>query len=399
MKQETNKEIDLLLRQLARRKTVTGADVKDDEASAWHMDVDELSSYAENVLPAAARSRYTAHLADCSRCREIVSGLSASFGVVAVEKAVPVVEISPLKKFLATLFSPLVARYAIPTLALVGVVGIGLMVFRQQSLSPLDSNVQTAQTQPAAAKPESSVIALDSNEPIKSGTVSDYRGDQQAKNSPKTLHDSPTESAPPPERKPGDAPTTGGIADDSVAKATPPPPAKVAAADADVARRERGEDDAAKSRAEARQQEAPTVQVSRDREKEVAKRADAIYDGTGAAAAPSGPSKGDSKASADKNEAPAPKATTVTTAGRTAATEAKKKDAGELRSVAGRRFHREGNAWVDTAFEPGRATVNMSRGSEQYRALVADEPEIRTIAEALSGEVVVIWKGRAYRIR
>jgi hypothetical protein len=46
----------------------------------------------------------------------------------------------------------------------------------------------------------------------------------------------------------------------------------------------------------------------------------------------------------------------------------------------------------------GRATVNVTRGSEQYRALVADEPGLRTIAEQLGGEVVVVWKSRAYRI-
>jgi hypothetical protein len=41
----------------------------------------------------------------------------------------------------------------------------------------------------------------------------------------------------------------------------------------------------------------------------------------------------------------------------------------------------------------------MARGSEQFRALVADEPEIKKIAEQLDGEVIVVWKGRAYRIR
>jgi hypothetical protein len=43
--------------------------------------------------------------------------------------------------------------------------------------------------------------------------------------------------------------------------------------------------------------------------------------------------------------------------------------------------------------------VNLTRGSEQYRALVADEPAIKNIADQLDGEIVVVWKGRAYRIR
>jgi len=43
--------------------------------------------------------------------------------------------------------------------------------------------------------------------------------------------------------------------------------------------------------------------------------------------------------------------------------------------------------------------MSVPRGSEQYRVLVADEPSIRRIADELDGEIVVVWKGRTYRIR
>jgi hypothetical protein len=81
------------------------------------------------------------------------------------------------------------------------------------------------------------------------------------------------------------------------------------------------------------------------------------------------------------------------------AEEKQAKRSGEIRSVAGRQFRREGDAWVDTAYDSYRATVIIKRGSEQYRALIADEPQLRTIAESLSGRVVVVWKGRAYRFQ
>ena len=71
----------------------------------------------------------------------------------------------------------------------------------------------------------------------------------------------------------------------------------------------------------------------------------------------------------------------------------------ETRKVSGRLFHREGNVWVDSGYDSGRATVNVKRGSEQFRALVADEPALRSVAEQLGGEVIVVWKGTAYRIR
>jgi hypothetical protein len=78
---------------------------------------------------------------------------------------------------------------------------------------------------------------------------------------------------------------------------------------------------------------------------------------------------------------------------------AQEKDSAETRSVAGHRFRKEKGVWIDTEYESPRATVNLSRGSEQYRALVADEPTIKTIADQLDGEIILIWKGRAYHIR
>ena len=69
----------------------------------------------------------------------------------------------------------------------------------------------------------------------------------------------------------------------------------------------------------------------------------------------------------------------------------------ESQSVNGRQFVRRNGAWVDVAYR-SQATTNVKRGSDQYRALVADEPGLRTIANQLDGEVIVVWKGRAYRI-
>jgi hypothetical protein len=71
----------------------------------------------------------------------------------------------------------------------------------------------------------------------------------------------------------------------------------------------------------------------------------------------------------------------------------------ETRTVSGRRFAREGNAWVDTAYDPSRTPIKVARGSEQFRALVADEPELRAITEQLNGVIIVVWKNRAYRIQ
>jgi len=72
---ETNNEIDLLLRRMARGNGAARDGVQHDDR---HLDADELSSYAQNALPAAARARYTEHLAECATCRKLITELSLS---------------------------------------------------------------------------------------------------------------------------------------------------------------------------------------------------------------------------------------------------------------------------------------------------------------------------------
>ena len=70
----------------------------------------------------------------------------------------------------------------------------------------------------------------------------------------------------------------------------------------------------------------------------------------------------------------------------------------ETRSAGGRQFRRQNGVWVDTAYRSQRVTT-LTRGSERYRALVADEPGIDQIARQLGGEILLVWNGRAYRIK
>ena len=120
-----------------------------------HLDADELSAYAENALPAAARARYTEHLAECSRCRELVVQLSSVSGVVPLlSTATRFTEPSGLRNFLASLFSPMVLRYAVPALGLIVVAAIGFV--RSASKSALRGSSFTVQQQPPAASPVAS---------------------------------------------------------------------------------------------------------------------------------------------------------------------------------------------------------------------------------------------------
>ena len=77
----------------------------------------------------------------------------------------------------------------------------------------------------------------------------------------------------------------------------------------------------------------------------------------------------------------------------------KDKNDADTRTVAGRQFRKQGGVWIDTDYSSSRRVTDLTRGSEQYRALVGDEPEIKRIADTLDGEILVVWKSRAYRIR
>src|SRR6185369_517169 len=134
-------------------------------------DADELNSYAENALPRAARARYTEHLAECSRCRELVVQLSSAAGVVVAEEPSRALARSGLSKFLASLFSPMVLRYAVPAMGLIVVALIGFTVFRRQqptARSVTSGGVNTQEVAQETKPPAGFINKFDSQEKSRS---------------------------------------------------------------------------------------------------------------------------------------------------------------------------------------------------------------------------------------
>ena len=64
------------------------------------------------------------------------------------------------------------------------------------------------------------------------------------------------------------------------------------------------------------------------------------------------------------------------------------------RKAGGKTFVNRNGAWYDRAYS-GQATINVSRGSDEFRKL---DGGLRSIAESIGGTVVVVWKAKAYRI-
>jgi hypothetical protein len=380
MRQETNNEMDLLLRRLGRQ---------DSPASSDHLDADELNSYAENVLPPTARARYTEHLAECARCRDLVVQLSSSAGVVIAPETAKISEPSALRKFLASLFSPMVLRFAVPALGLVVVAAIGFMVTRNEgSLSPVAEvrDNQPAQISVPASQPQPS----SSPEGVSSGFLDTTKSLNKAEAKGDTAAETGAAAPPPPNA----APVVSTITTDGLDAAKKADQQQVNEKEAAALPKATPAISELKKVDPEVQKQPATDQtvVANEPPAEKAKTQDRS-DADVAKAAP-----GAARNRAERRDITSLAGASTQSAKREDDAEKDKKDA-DTRTVAGRRFRKEGSVWIDTDFSSSRVVISVARGSEQYRGLVADEPAIKQIADTLDGEILVVWKGRAYRIR
>ena len=412
MKQERNNEIDLLLRRMSRPDGNGALE----ELGEQHLDADELSAYAQNALPPAARARYIEHLAECASCRKLATELSLSLGATTATQVETVPVPGGLKAFLASLFSPLVLRYAVPALGVIVVMVIGFAVLRRQQHSER-ALVAKAEKQPervsasngnpaAPVAGESPQVALDSPLGNAAGAVNAEAPKPAAK----------AEAKPESTAAAATGPATDSIqpvtsADRAVSELQPaaaapaPAPAKAAPADAEAQKKldepEKKPAAVAETVTVTEPTTASTTQKASDNKNENADQNAKAKAGEGtrgfyrmgelSAARRREEAKREEGAKPAAEDRPAKQAKDDA--------QEKDRDDAETRSVAGRQFRKARGIWVDTAYDSSTATVNMARGSEQFRALVADEPVIGTIAKQLDGEVIVVWKGRAYRIR
>jgi hypothetical protein len=398
MKTTDKNEIDLLLRALGRDASMGSANASPPQSNqeiGEHLDADELNCCAEGILSGAERARYVKHLANCDSCRHIVVGLVPSAGATRHEVVEKKKTASKWSEKLAALFAPSVLRFAVPALALTTIIAVAIVALRRQQHPDFVAQNQTQtlpavsssgvqekpgtnndtqsaapsgqQQQPLAASKEKNLSRSERSDAIQPLAVVPNTSTSAGRAAKGSLQ--PGQSASVAQSQPTFAP------EPSEAAAPPPPPRPALS-------------DASKT-AEARKDEAG-ADIQKRRREDNYSQARAENEVARAGPAKGGPSRNNSQnvsglssvmsRSANKEE----------------------KAAGspvDTRRVSGRLFRREGNAWVDADYASGRATVNVRRGSEQFRALIADEPALRSIAEQLGGEVVVVWKGTAYRIR
>ncbi|MBD0371439.1 MAG: zf-HC2 domain-containing protein [Pyrinomonadaceae bacterium] len=422
MSQDSDKEMDLLLRRHTRRGVAGVPGAKPD---ARHMDADELSAYAKGALPDASRSRYASHLADCDSCRKIVTELVLSSSVEAEASGTVAQTIDAPKRswreWLGALFSPPVLRYAAPVLALVAFASIVFIIVNRNREIPsfVSQNEPSRQQQNAntetRGREEEQPATGASND-----TVDNHGGPASANVSSNTAptasvpelrasKDASTATTETNKDAPAGAPKTADVSAGAPAAAAPPPPT--------VQERE-GE---AKQPAAPAQNTSPlsNMPVDRVKEKDDVSLADkkrresggfitdgaTAKDAAGAGRRSQEPSNrgalgaATSTASEEKQQKnEVAKSAPAARARRDTSGADEDYRATETRTVAGKRFRQQNGIWTDTSYNSSRQLVRVKRGSEQYRSLVADEPVIATVSNSFSGDVIVVVRGRAYHI-
>ncbi len=421
MKPDFDITIDSLLRQHGRRAPARPS-VAESSTHGAHLDADEMNAYAENALPSAARSRYVAHLADCTPCRQTVTQLALAAGLAFQEEtAVAATAVKPptlagtetaqtarsWRDWWTALLNPAVLRYAAPAVILLAVT-VGAFI----ALRPAQQSADTVQVA-RNAEAIQQVTPTDAAAPVPSATLF------LKPDAPPLAGVTPAPVAPPAT---------------AAAPGKPPEVARNAAKDADTAKekvpaREQPELITSKNEARAGDSKgevfgldapapravtvapaiappAPPILAQRARNMNNAdldKTDDAPTDTMVADSAESkrkvskmstvananGPDKsGQASAGATRRATPAAK--------KPRPDSAERDEKPATRTVNGRTFTQRNGAWVDEACANGCNTTMLRRSSDDYKKADAG---LRSIADQLGGTVVIVWQGKAYRIQ
>ncbi len=366
-------EINALLRNEARNvKTVSGANVS-------HLDADEISAFAENVLPVKAQIRATEHLANCDNCRVSLSNLIVLNSEIPDDAPAKIVE----KKIAAAAVPWYRKIFAAPNLAyglgalllvfsgLVAFVAVQNYTSSDTQLSQMNeqvfnSNSNTISRKQVSAETDSAADAnmanLNSN-----AVIADSLETPLTENSNDLRKETP--NAPEPARKNQAENNLESARQNEVTTAKPRSSPSVE--DADLS----GVSMTATDAKEARTAE------SEEREKAVAEdKADSNY------AAPS-PSQSKNPQTLSRKGSPA---------ANQASERAKRSESTERKtSVGGKNFKRENNVWIDIDYKDQK-TTKITRGTNEYKKL---DKDLRVIVENLGGIVIIVWKEKAYRIQ
>jgi hypothetical protein len=380
---EFDKEIDALLRQTAQGGVFVPTQ------PAPHLDADEISAFAENALPEKIRQRYTLHLADCDKCRKNLSNLIALDSETETVRAEEEHFIAARLPWYRKLFAFPNLAYTLGALVLV-FSGIAAFTVLRNVKNPESAEVSQVSERQPSGKGMNSDGDASTTESYSSNTMSN--ANMMMSNSA-SMNSSSSASA--------------NFSNPSL------PSAPTAAMNSNAAMRMREEDSDKNLRAESKS-------LAPKESADLAKTQDSIAAGARPPAAKENDYQFDAETqrqqpnqtqnSVAQNQtqitpdsrnvqqrAPMPTALSANERSKKAqdSKDDKQEKTNEAISVGGKIFKRENNVWYDSAYR-GQATINITRGTNEYKKLDAG---LRGIAENLGGTIVVVWKQKAYRIQ
>jgi hypothetical protein len=384
-----------------------------------HLDADELNAFAEGALPAAARSRCVSHLSDCDDCRKLVSQLAITAGAIAKTESAKVSSASGESWVtkLGAFFRPRALRYA-ALAALVIAAGVALFVIEQNRRSRqaalVAQNDQPGEVRVNAIKPEATP-APDSHEVAKvsSATPSVQSGPQPA--SVRESEKSRTgENAPAPPKIQQDAQPTPAEVDKAVtepqvveskpAYAPPPPEERRAGMATNSSDRQLrpgiggtpapngGTLFGKTATLDRKETDELSNKQSKDYNQKAAQNENGVNGRLANEKARAPRRDADNVAAGNRNVTEPPAAAPKNEDARAGKSNIST-EASETRSAGGHKFHRQGSAWIDNKFKSSMSMKSIARGSSEFEGL---DSQLRSIAGQFSGEVIVVWKGKAY---
>lgn len=386
MEFEFDKEIDALLRQTARGETVSA------NSPSPHLDADEIALFAENALSEKTKALYSEHFADCDRCRKILSNAILLNAETVVETARPPLAVKNLNA------APWYRRFfAAPSLAYgmgaLLLVFAGLIAFTFLQNAPDSPNSEIAKVEPtektSGPSAGESAPVIESNQMAMSNGGSMMSSNSAMTNSGSVMSNSAAAGLPPVASSQSGSMSNGATVSNSSAAS---------------AEQSTTTDDAAKSRVQsAINSMANSQNLSADNGASFAEPQKPVAsEEKTRVAADDDAVKSDASAlkpalTAAKRSAPVELPVNGRNASdlKNARAKKSKSDASETRAAGGKTFRRENGVWYDTNYT-GQSTTNVARSSEDFKKL---DGGLRSIAANLSGAVVIVYNGRAYRIQ
>ena len=405
MELEFDKEIDAILRKNARGPTAAAS------LNSAHLEPDEIAAFAENALPANARSFYIKHLADCDRCRTVLSQTISLIPEAEPVAASSVVDDSVVNlaepSWLQTLFSMPGLATMMGGLVIVFVALLGYMIY-QGGFRGKPEVASVRRSEPVAenrtfsdqAAPSANAVSNSSNAAASATPAITSEGSPLNK----TMGQSDVATDQPvidglDQKQPADGEKNEVSREEDRSRAASPPatePSAPVAAAPMMKEQPKTADSDAKKLAERKVEDKRDVAKTESADSVTAAKPELSKDGALQNSVTIQNQNSQNVGGAASKSKSGPYRNMDQQRNNSSVAGARSDDeAPAKRRAGGKSFEKKDGVWYDATYR-GQPTINIRRGTGEYKVL---DSGLRTIAESIGGTVVVVWKDKAYRIQ